>query len=392
MSKNGRKYTYHQVLVSDQPGGGAAMALSMARHMQERGCRSHAWIPGSGAAAEAARELGVEWHSYSPRGAFEGGRFGALLLNWSLGRALRRFKPGLVHVHSPYCYGVIRRGLRMSGLKRIVHVHLQVEEAGVRWAFRQPPEMIVTCAEFLEHDVRRMLPEPLRSTQRIVAAPNAVDLDTYFPGDKPAAKRAVGAPLRIPLVLMLANLSKHKGQETVIDAVRLLKDRGVAVECWFAGSEREEEGRYTAFLKQRIADAGVGDRVQLLGQRSDAPLLLRAADFVLLPSTCEGLPLSLLEAQASRVPVLAAPTAGIPEIIDDGETGYLIAADDAPGYAARLQALIARPELAERVAEAAYTRTTVERTWSAYCRRLDEIYAEVAETASAATASPARTS
>jgi glycosyltransferase involved in cell wall biosynthesis len=56
--------------------------------------------------------------------------------------------------------------------------------------------------------------------------------------------------------------------------------------------------------------------------------------------------LSVLEAQASKVPILAAPTAGMPEVVRDGETGFLIAADDAARYADRLQILLARPELA----------------------------------------------
>ena len=81
----------------------------------------------------------------------------------------------------------------------------------------------------------------------------------------------------------------------------------------------------------------MGECVRLLGQRDDANVLLRAADFFLLPSTNEGLPLSILEAQATKVPVLAAPTAGIPEIVRDAETGFLIPATDAPGYAHRIR-------------------------------------------------------
>jgi len=377
MGQQGHKNTYHQVLVSDQLGGGAVIALKLAQHTQRQGLASWAWIPGNGPVIRAAEEMGVPRRVFSPQGAFEGSRLGAMLLNWCIGRALRRCRPGLVQVHSLYHYGVMRHGLALSGLKRVVHVHLQVDEATVRWAFRRPPEMILTCAAFMEHDIRRMLPDPIRETQRIVAVPNAVDVDTYRPGDRQQAKRVVAAPADHPLVLMLANLSPHKGQETVIEAMRLLKERGVRVECWLVGSEREPGGRYTSFLKQRVGESGVADRVRLLGQRSDVPELLRAADFVLLPSTCEGLPLSLLEAQATGVPVLAAPTAGIPEIIEDGQTGYLIPAGDAAGYAHRLAMLIAQPETARRVAQQAFQRTTRERSWAAYCRRIDAVYAEV---------------
>jgi glycosyltransferase involved in cell wall biosynthesis len=141
--------------------------------------------------------------------------------------------------------------------------------------------------------------------------------------------------------------------------------------------ERGDEGVFTVRLRSLIEELTVTDRVRLLGQRSDAPELLRAADYFLLPSTHEGLPLSVLEAQASKVPVLAAPTAGIPEVVRDGETGFLIAADDAVGYADRLQTLLACPELSLRVAEAAHAQIVAEHNWPAYCRRIQELYQEI---------------
>jgi glycosyltransferase involved in cell wall biosynthesis len=120
------------------------------------------------------------------------------------------------------------------------------------------------------------------------------------------------------LILLVANLAPHKGHkghETAIRAVAILKERGVNAWLWFAGIERGDSLEYTERLKTLCGELGVAGRVRFLGQRSDVPELLRAADFFLLPSTSEGLPLSILEAQASKVPVIAAPTAGIPEII-----------------------------------------------------------------------------
>src|SRR5439155_13377512 len=143
--------------------------------------------------------------------------------------------------------------------------------------------------------------------------------------------------------------------------------------------ERGGAGDCTARLHALVREAGVADRVRLLGQRGDAPDLLRAADFYLLPSTCEGLTLSVLGAQATRVTVLAAPTAGIPEVVCDGTTGFLIPAGDAEGYARRVEQLLANPVLSDRIAEAAYLHTTREHSWSAFCRRVSELYDEVLE-------------
>jgi glycosyltransferase involved in cell wall biosynthesis len=97
----------------------------------------------------------------------------------------------------------------------------------------------------------------------------------------------------------------------------------------------------------------------------------------MLPSTSEGLPLSILEAQASKVPVLAAPTAGIPEVVRDGETGFLIPADHAEVYANRIEILHANSGLYHHVTEQAYEQVTQEYSWRTYCYRIWELYKEL---------------
>ncbi|MCI0682543.1 MAG: glycosyltransferase family 4 protein [Gemmataceae bacterium] len=377
MQSHSGRCCIHQVLVSRQMGGAAAIALQVARHVRESGRDSRVWIPGGGPAQEEASRLGLASGTFNAESASSRNWVQAGFANWRLSRALQASGNGLVHVHSPAVYGMLRWGLKRSGLARVVHVHLEEGEAGWRWAFKVVPEMIVCCARFLTEQVRRALPDGAAGSTRIVAAPNAVDTDTFAPGEKDVAKAKAGARRDQPLLLMLANLSPHKGQETAIRAVALLKQRGVNVTCWLAGVERDPGGVYTARLSAMIQEAGVADRVRLLGQRRDAADLLRAADFFLLPSTNEGLPLSVLEAQATRVPVLAAPTAGVPEVVRDGETGFLIPAGDGEAYARRLEQLIVNPEVAQGVAEAAYQHTTREHTWTSYCRRISELYDEI---------------
>jgi glycosyltransferase involved in cell wall biosynthesis len=220
---------------------------------------------------------------------------------------------------------------------------------------------------FLVPLVRSALPERWRDRQRITAIPNAVDTERFHPGDRRAEKARLGLDPDVPLILMLANLAPHKGQETAIGAAAELARRGIRHRLWMAGSERRSDS-YTRRLRQIIAEAGVGSSVDLLGQRDDAPDLLRAADVLILPSSREGLPLCILEAQASRVPVLAAPVSGVPEIIQDGETGFLVPAGDARGYADRLELLLGRREIQERIADQAFRRIRDQHGWTAYLR------------------------
>jgi len=207
-----------------------------------------------------------------------------------------------------------------------------------------------------------------------------VDTDRFFPADlKLAAKQEVRAPLDRPLILMLGNTAPHKGQATALRALAALRSRHFETACWLAGEERDGNSQYTDYLNLLAEDLGVASDVRFLGQRDDAPDLLRAADCFVLPSTCEGLPLSILEAQASKVPVLAAPIAGIPEVVHDGETGWLIAAQDFKGYANRIEKVLGNPKQVERLTKRAFEIVQQSFNWRAYCKRMVAIYQETAD-------------
>jgi glycosyltransferase involved in cell wall biosynthesis len=222
--------------------------------------------------------------------------------------------------------------------------------------------------------VRGSLPEKSREQQRIVVVPNSVDTREYFPGDRRQSKERLGLAGGVPLVIVIANLAPHKGQETAIRAVAELKKRQVDVVCWLLGKERGGPGTYTSRLNTLINELGVSDRVQLLGYRYDTAEILRAADFLLLPSTREGLPLSVLEAQATKVPVLVSPIPGNCELVSDGETGFLIPAEDYAGYADTIQRLVEDEERYSRVVKRAYEQVKREHDWTAYCERIWALY------------------
>jgi phosphatidylinositol alpha-1,6-mannosyltransferase len=209
---------------------------------------------------------------------------------------------------------------------------------------------------------------------KVAAVPNCIDTEVYSPSSRSLAKEEVGAPKDVPLLLMMANLSPHKGQETAIRAVGELARRNRKVFLWLAGVDREGAGEFERSLRSLAADLGVADQVSFLGFRPDGPQLLRAADFFLLPSMREGLPLSILEAQATKVPVLAAPCCGIPEVVTDGETGFLIRQDDPIGYASILERVSQDRGLYDSVAERAYEQCIRYNNIETYCERIWMLY------------------
>jgi glycosyltransferase involved in cell wall biosynthesis len=366
--------TYHQLLVSRDLGGAGLLALRLATWLARQGERVRVWVPRQGPASQEVERTGLSWSSYNLEGLKKGG---VRQVCACLGVAARLTAGrGLAHVHTPGVYRLLRPALRLAGLQTVVHVQIDPSPEEIRWALREPPDLLLTCARYLIDPIRQALGERGESLW-IEAAPNAVDFERFHPGDSLAVKRRLGAPTDRPLLLMLANLAPHKGQETAVRAVAELKGRGIPVECWLAGVERGGQEGYERRLRSLIEEMGVADRVRLLSFRRDSPDLLRAADFLLLPSTHEGLPLSVLEAQASKTVVLAAPTAGTPEAVRDGETGLLLGADDAPAYARGIEQLLRNPGWYHRIAEQALQAVRRDYDITVLCRRIHDLYRQV---------------
>jgi glycosyltransferase involved in cell wall biosynthesis len=343
---------YFQMLVSPHVGGGAKLAMQLHTHaVGARGPVSRLLLPGGGEAERSAQRGRYPYTRYRVDRLSGGGRVRSLIENAGLYLRVPNKSAALVHVHAPFVYGAARPFFAASRIRTVLHVHLDFTAEQLSWALSSPPDTIIVCADFMRGAVIAAL--PAQATSRVVVIRNAIDLGKYEPGDRSAAKREIGAPDNLPLLMVVANLAPHKGQETAIRAVAKLRELGHAVGLWIVGGERSAGENYRGALQKLSVELGVEDRVHFAGFRNDVPQLLRAADMVLLPSTSEGLPLTILEAQASGAIVLAAPTAGIPEVIEHGRTGYLLAADDAPGYAAHIGELLKSPALARDIAAAA---------------------------------------
>ena len=150
---------------------------------------------------------------------------------------------------------------------------------------------------------------------------------------RPDGARADGGALRL---LNVGRLAPVKGQAVLIDAVALLRDRGVEVTAAIVGDGPERPA-----LESRIAERGLEGRVELLGAlgQDQVRRLYGEADVFCVPSFREGLPFVAIEALAMEVPVVATAIAGIPELVEDGVNGLLVPpgrADELAGAVARL--------------------------------------------------------
>jgi glycosyltransferase involved in cell wall biosynthesis len=169
----------------------------------------------------------------------------------------------------------------------------------------------------------------------------------YF--DAPAA-----TPARDGHLVNIGRLSEQKGQMLLVEAVARLRTRGIEAPMVLVG-----DGPLRATIEARIRELGVADLFELTGWqdgRQIRELLLRSRALV-LPSFAEGLPVVIMEAMALGCPVLTTRIAGIPELVVDGETGWLVTAGDIDELSAGIERVVDADEATlRRVSAAAAAR------------------------------------
>lgn len=170
-----------------------------------------------------------------------------------------------------------------------------------------------------------------------------VDSDRYPPGGR--ARLGRRGPLHL---LFVGRLVSEKGPELLVQAAAGLRGRGVDVQVSIVG-----EGPLGERLTADVARLGLGDHVHLLGARGqdDLPELYARADVFCLPSFAEGVPAVLMEAMSTELPVVTTRIAGIPELVQDRESGLLCEPGDVEGLEAAIVELAASPELRLRMGQ-----------------------------------------
>jgi glycosyltransferase involved in cell wall biosynthesis len=214
---------------------------------------------------------------------------------------------------------------------------------------------------------------------RITVIENGIELSRWPAVTETArrdARKDLGIGANAHVVTMVAALRPEKAHEVLLEAVAMLAAKGRPLHVLFAG-----DGPRRDALRQRAQALGIEDRVDFRGIVGDVAQLLHASDVVVLPShdVVETLPLSLLEAMACGIPVIASRVGSVPEVVSDGETGLLIEPGSTVQLGAAIAATLEAPEAAKKRAELARRRVetyySVDRTVSGYRQLFDDVMA-----------------
>ncbi len=284
-------------------------------------------------------------------------------------RIFRRRGIDVVHTNSLKAHLLAGAAGRLAGARVVWHVRDHLAEPylpaaavrAVRLAARILPDRVVAVSASAARTVGRA---DVAVIHQGVALP---DLDE---------RRRSDGPLRVGLV---GRIAPWKGQDVFIDAAARLAGEFPEAEFLIVGAPLFGEDAFEASLHQRVADAGVADRVRFLGFREDIWHVYRDLDVAVHASTqAEPYGNVILEAMASATPLVAAGAGGVLELVDDGRTGLLVEPGDADALAAAVGELLRSPD--RRRALGAAGRRHVEERFSRErdAREIERIWREAA--------------
>jgi glycosyltransferase involved in cell wall biosynthesis len=310
-----------------------------------------------------------------------GGRLTRANVTRTLGDAGRVWRAArdadLVHINTALVplMTLIRAGVltvagRLAGARVLVHVHSGMVEP---WLAAQPRRWLARLAlcgansvVTVSNGTHDALQVALGAT-RVKLIYNGVDIAAFDQGP----------PHNPPRIVFAGVLTPRKGVVDLLQASRLLRDRGVHHELLLAGGTPEEGARVEAEVRREAGTTAPAARFLGPQPHEDMPGLYRRADVFCLPSWWEAMPLTVLEAMAAGLPVVATPVGDIARMVEDGVTGRLVAPHRPEALADALEPLLRDVDLRRAMGRAARRSVSDHFDLGSTAAALDTLYREM---------------
>jgi glycosyltransferase involved in cell wall biosynthesis len=357
-------------------GGAQQCLLDLMPAVQGAGWQAHAGLPSDGPLIPRLRQMNVAVDPI-PCGRLTSGhktladawRFSSEFrsLAAAIHRLAHKANADLIYVNGPRLLPAaawVARG--RWPLLFHCHNHLSQPAAWLAGlALQSASARVIACCRFAAQPIASRV-----SASLLHIVDNGVE-DLAFP-TRPSS------PRNAPRIGMLGRVSPEKGQIEFLSAARLLTDALPQARFLIAGEALFGDPAAVAY-RRRLEQMAAGLPVEFVGWREDAAAFLAGLDLLVVPSLREpGAPRVILEAFSAGVPVVAFPSGGIPEIVDDGNTGFLVSPATPSALAARILDLVRQPHLLDSAARAARATWSERFNLRLYREQIAAIMAEAA--------------
>ncbi len=324
--------------------GGQRQALILARELQKEGYPVHLVAQPESPLHHKAVETGLEVFPLRMKSEVD------LWAVFRLSREMKRRKCLLAHFHDAHGLAIGAAAARRAGvplrfISRRVDFPLKQNSFSLR-KYTRNVDAIIAISE----GVRKVLLDCGIPSSLIYVIPSGID---FSPFEEVASRDFLRREFSFApddyLVGIVAALEDHKGHTYLIQASRILRERAPKIKIIVVGT-----GSLRLELDQQAHQLGVDDIVFFLGFREDVPQILGSLDLFVLSSYLEGMGSSLLDAMASRLPVVATQVGGIPDVVSHQETGLLVPPRDPVALAEAILTLYHDRNLASRLGDKGY--------------------------------------
>ncbi|BDD12464.1 glycosyl transferase (plasmid) [Fulvitalea axinellae] len=283
----------------------------------------------------------------------------------------------LIHVHSgkSHTLAVISQFFRNTPIILSRRVCFPVKNsASSRWKYNHSSIQRILC---ISEAIRTELKPVVKDHSKLLKVYSGIAPEKFqnvkFTGYN--LRKRFDIPENHTIVGSVAALTAEKGIFTLLDATNKILEQHPETTLVLIG-----DGALRDELEEYAKELGVSENVRFTGFAKNVPEILPQLDIFVLASRSEGLGTSILDAFCCKVPAVASNTGGIPEMIEDGITGFLATVDDSEGFASQITKLIEDPELRQTLTKAATEKlkqfdrkVTAEKTIKIYQEVLDEL-------------------
>ncbi|MDP2209678.1 MAG: glycosyltransferase family 4 protein [Bacteroidota bacterium] len=292
---------------------------------------------------------------------------------------LKNVKPDVLHTHggTPGFWG--RVASKFYKVPAVVHtfhgIHYLTKPMNMKkWIFKMIDRYLKIFTDYTicvaEADLKKGLKSKVMNADASGVVRNGIDIK-YF--ERKAIWREGRELLNIPadatVVGTIGRLHEQKGYEYLIDAAKHLIEENKSMCFLIVG-----EGELRANLERQVSSLHIRDNVIFAGARTDIPKIMTLFDLFVLPSLWEGLPLVLLEAMVSRVPIVASAVDGVMEIIEHNQEGILIPPKNSQAIKNGINILLNDKEFATNLTINAYKKVTADFSSQKMVSDIEDIY------------------
>lgn len=289
-------------------------------------------------------------------------------------------KPDLIHAHFSYPDGYGMMGLAKKWKVPLVISALGTIERKVAYEGSHTSRLIIEAMNFADkilsvsEDLKLHIINLGIREDKVHVVPNGVDTEKFRSVGREHARNLLNLPQDKNIVLFVGALRKIKGVDYLIEAAKSFVDANT--ELYMVG---RDDGLKKS-LEKRAKELKIANYIKFTGpiNHEDIPLWISASDILVLPSLSEGRPNVVLEALSCEVPVVATDVGGIPELMVDGETGYLVPARNPEILSEKINKLLEDASRRKEMGQLG-RKSIIQRglTWEAHAKKTVDIYSKL---------------